>query len=133
MTSMIRVRREKSAWANRFRAFRVVVNGVERTTVKNGSTVDIPIEPGQFSVQARIAWCGSPTMTSTVEDEQTVTVVVGNRDTSCSGRRYHEIPRHQRRALAASSCQRRRMPIAYRGMSCRPRSSRRRAHIAGLT
>lgn len=82
MTSMIRVRREKSARANRFRAFKIVVNGVERATVKNASTVDIPIEPGQFSIQARIAWCNSRAMTSTVEDEHTVTFVVRNGDST---------------------------------------------------
>ena len=82
MSAHIRIRRERAAWTNRLRTFKIMVNGIERAAIKNGATIDVEIEPGQFSIQARISWCSSPVMTATVQDAETASFVVGNGDPS---------------------------------------------------
>ena len=65
--SIIRITRTKS-YADRLRAYRIIVNGAERGRLKAGCTIDIPVDVGNHTVAAKIDWCGSPNVnvTSTV-------------------------------------------------------------------
>lgn len=82
MTATVRVRRKKAFWVNRGRSFAILINHVECGTVKNGSSVDIDVEPGQFVIQARIDWGGSPALRSTIGDGETACFVVCNGSTT---------------------------------------------------
>lgn len=82
MTATVRVRRKKAFWVNRGRSFAILINDVERGIVKNGSSVDIEVEPGEFVIQARIDWGGSPALTSTVGDGEIACFVVCNGSTT---------------------------------------------------
>lgn len=59
--SFIRVTRTKS-YADRLRAYRILIDGVERAKVSAGTSVEIPVTPGSHSVVAKVDWCSSPTL-----------------------------------------------------------------------
>lgn len=82
MAATVRVRRKKAFWVNRGRSFTILINDVESGSVKSGSSVDIDVEPGEFVIQARVDWGGSPALTATVGDGDTVRFVVGNGNTT---------------------------------------------------
>ena len=71
--ALIRISRTKS-YADRLRAYRILVDGVERAKLKAGSTVDIPVEAGNHAVTAKVDWCGSPTVNVTIHSGSTTTM-----------------------------------------------------------
>ena len=71
--SIIRVTRTKS-YADRLRAFRIVVDGVERARIKAGESIDIPVDAGKHTVVAKVDWCGSNPVNLTTEVNSTITL-----------------------------------------------------------
>ena len=57
----ITIRRD-SGYADRFRSYRIMIDGEERGEIGNGETVTIRIEPGRHRLSLKIDWCGSPTV-----------------------------------------------------------------------
>lgn len=57
--SRIVVRRVKAAWQDRIRDYRIFVDGKEVARVANGSSAEIPVEPGTHSIRLKIDWCQS--------------------------------------------------------------------------
>jgi hypothetical protein len=53
------VEREHKAWADRARAYKVLVDGAEVGRVANGATETFELPPGQHVVQLKIDWCRS--------------------------------------------------------------------------
>jgi hypothetical protein len=56
---VISVRRTDKGYPDRFRAYRVFVDGKECGRVKRGGTVSIPAAEGRHVVHLRIDWCRS--------------------------------------------------------------------------
>lgn len=52
--------RERVAWADIFRAYTLLVDGVARGTVKQGETLEIELSPGDHRLQMKIDWATSP-------------------------------------------------------------------------
>jgi len=57
MTNLIVVR--DSGYADRLRAYRILLDGIVIGTIKNGETKTFPIVPGSHSLSLKIDWCGS--------------------------------------------------------------------------
>ena len=47
------------AFGDRFRPYRVMVDGAQRGLVRHGETLRLPVEPGEHTLQIRIDWTGS--------------------------------------------------------------------------
>jgi hypothetical protein len=62
MPAAIHVDRQAGGYTDRARAYKVLVDGEERGTVKQGEGVEIEVEPGSHEVQMRIDWAGSRTL-----------------------------------------------------------------------
>ena len=71
--SIIRVTRTTS-YADRLRAYRIIVDGVERGRLSAGESIEIPVTASQHSVVAKVDWCGSPTVTLDMKSSSTVTL-----------------------------------------------------------
>jgi hypothetical protein len=61
MPAVIHVDRQAGGYTDRARAYKVLVDGEERGTVKHGEGVEIQVEPGSHTVQMKIDWAGSRT------------------------------------------------------------------------
>lgn len=73
---MIRITRA-SQYADGARAYRIVIDGVERGKIKRGETKEFEVENGVHTVCAKMDWCGSPELCVEVNDS-VVELVVGN-------------------------------------------------------
>ena len=54
------------------RSYHIVVDGVDRATIRRGQQVAVTLAPGRHVAQARIAWTGSPSVTFDVRAEETI-------------------------------------------------------------
>lgn len=61
MTSFITLSRD-SGYADRIRAYRILVDGVEVGTINNGESKTFSIEPGPHEMVLKIDWCSSNTI-----------------------------------------------------------------------
>lgn len=62
-----------SGWGDRFRAYRIVLDGNEIDRIRYGETKELSVSLGQHELSARIDWCGSKTAQFTILDHnQTV-------------------------------------------------------------
>ena len=52
-----------SAYTDRVRAYKVLVDGQEVGTIKNGKTETFNVAPGRHDVMLKIDWATSPTLT----------------------------------------------------------------------
>src|SRR5271156_3708012 len=57
MTNLTIVR--DSGYADRLRAYKIVLDGAAIGTIRNGETKTFPIFPGPHSLSLKIDWCGS--------------------------------------------------------------------------
>jgi hypothetical protein len=55
----LRITRQRFAWRDRFRSYRVLLDDVEVGRLRNGGEQVLPIAPGWHSLQIRIDWAGS--------------------------------------------------------------------------
>ena len=69
MTPLI-LRRIPSAWQDRLRSYRVIVDGKDVARIANGAEVTIFLAPGEHVVQLRVDWCRSPPLRITVAPGQ---------------------------------------------------------------
>lgn len=58
--SVIAFYRPPTVWRDRFRAYRLVVNGVSVGKIRRGKVVRVAVQPGLHHVRALIDWSGSP-------------------------------------------------------------------------
>jgi hypothetical protein len=67
----------KSGLKDRFRAYRVLIDGTEVGRLRNGSEAVFPVAPGQHRLVIRIDWTGSPFEDFTIADGQTIHFACG--------------------------------------------------------
>jgi hypothetical protein len=65
-----------SGYADRFRAYRIVLDGKHIGKIKDGETKELPIPSGQHNLSIRVDWLGSKTLQFTNSDGEVVTFCV---------------------------------------------------------
>lgn len=75
--AIIRVTRTTS-YADRIRAYRIVIDGQEVARVRAGQSVDIPATLGAHTVVARVDWCGSPTLNCNTHQGEVIQLECGS-------------------------------------------------------
>ena len=81
---MIVVHREDAPWRDRVRSYKVFLDGLEASRVKNGETTSIPVLPGTHCVCIKIDWCRSPKLQVDVLGPQDVELICGPSGSSFS-------------------------------------------------
>lgn len=61
LDSKIRISRT-TAFADKVRAYRVLIDGQEVAQIHDGQTIEIPVSSGRHSIVGKIDWCGSETL-----------------------------------------------------------------------
>jgi hypothetical protein len=79
--SQIVVRRTKSLWQDRGRAYRILVDGREVACIENDSSVEIRVLPGSHFVRAQVDWCQSPELRVEVKVDDSVALECGPNST----------------------------------------------------
>ncbi len=51
-----------SGWVDRWRAYRIVVDGVDVTKLKRNQSVTIDVTAQEHVLQAQVDWCSSPVL-----------------------------------------------------------------------
>lgn len=72
----VKRRPPSAAQGDRFRAYRIEVDGVERGKLRRGQTLRIDVAPGVHAIRARIDWQGSEVVHVDVPQEDEVLVWV---------------------------------------------------------
>ncbi|GAA2760828.1 hypothetical protein [Actinopolymorpha rutila] len=52
--------REPARWRDKWRAYRILVDGVQVGKVRRGESTTVTLTPGTHHVRLRIDWCTSP-------------------------------------------------------------------------
>ena len=68
MSAVIHVDRQAGGYTDRARAYKVLVDGEERGTVKHGVGVEIEVAPGNHEVQMKVDWATSPPLEVTLAE-----------------------------------------------------------------
>jgi hypothetical protein len=71
MTNLTVVR--DSGYADRLRAYKIVLDGVVIGTIGNGETKTFLVAPGEHSLSLKIDWCGSKAVTFVAADGASLT------------------------------------------------------------
>lgn len=56
--AMLRIKRD-SGYADRLRAYSVILDGIQAGKIGNGEIKEFPIPPGQHELRLKVDWCGS--------------------------------------------------------------------------
>src|SRR5579862_2514953 len=71
--ALVRIART-SYYPDRFRAYRIILDGKNVDTIRAGETRELLVLPGQHELSAKIDWCGSNTLEFTLtRDTDTAT------------------------------------------------------------
>lgn len=52
----------QSTWADRFRAYQIMLNGEQIGKIKNGETVELEVHKGHHEILLKVDWCFSNTL-----------------------------------------------------------------------
>ncbi len=61
-----------SGYADRTRAYVIILDGKNVGELRNGETKEFPVSPGQHDLSLKIDWCGSETCQFTVTEGETL-------------------------------------------------------------
>lgn len=62
-TATITVTRAADGSRDRTRGYKILIDGAAAGSVKPGESLTVPVAPGQHTVQMKVDWCTSPTLT----------------------------------------------------------------------
>lgn len=77
MNNSITISRD-SGYADRIRAYLVMLDGKELGRLKNGVTKTFPLEPGTHKLVMKIDWCGSNTISFSLADGESASFNCGS-------------------------------------------------------
>lgn len=77
MNSLIEIFRS-SQYVNKFRNYKIVINGIEKGTVGDGKAVKINMDPGEYEVYLTIDWCRSNTLKISIKENELVQLRCGS-------------------------------------------------------
>jgi hypothetical protein len=80
--SFVRFYRPRHRFRDRFRAYKLEIDGEIVGAVRYGAELTVPVPPGRHTVRAIIDWSGSEPLTVPVEPGGTVTIRVEPSDGS---------------------------------------------------
>jgi hypothetical protein len=63
----VEIERQRSPWRDRFRSYRVVIDGAEVGKLSPGATGRFGIPPGPHSICLKVDWCRSTELNFTAE------------------------------------------------------------------
>jgi hypothetical protein len=69
---VIVIERDGHAQRDRFRRYKIMVDGRRAGSIRRGGRREIPVPPGPHVVQLRIDWCSSPALQVDIPDGQQV-------------------------------------------------------------
>jgi hypothetical protein len=75
-TAVLRIARPKSPYMDRWRRYRVHLDGAEIGSIKNDEVREFAIEPGEHDVRLIIAWEGSDVLRFSVGPRETAYFIV---------------------------------------------------------
>src|SRR5687767_12871512 len=84
-----------STYTDRVRAYKVLVDGLEVGTIKNGSTETFTVAPGRHDVMLKIDWATSPPLTIDVSPGGTVRLSCRPRANPLTGLYYATFGRNK--------------------------------------
>lgn len=73
----------KSEFVNRARAFKVIIDGQQAGTIKNGGAEEFHLAPGQHKIVCKVDWCSSGEYSIDIKEEEVIYLQVG------SGMKYY--------------------------------------------
>jgi len=68
----------KQEWINRLRTYRVLIDGKEVGSVRNGSAEEFMVTPGTHTVQSKVNWCSSGVYTADLRQDEIIYLKVSN-------------------------------------------------------
>lgn len=68
--STIKLKRD-SGYADRIRAYHVVIDGKKVTKINNGGNIEIEVEPGDHELFLKVDWCRSNKITFSITEGET--------------------------------------------------------------
>ena len=71
------VRRAGAVWVDRYRTYKVYVDGEQRDALNADTEVRIHVAPGKHAFQLRLDWCSSPVIEIEVAANETKIVECG--------------------------------------------------------
>ncbi len=77
MTAELTIVRPKAVWIDRFRSYKVLLDGGTAGTIGAGETVTLTVPPGAHRLQLQVDWTGSPELELDLQTGETAEVVVG--------------------------------------------------------
>ena len=69
--------KRNSQWANRLRAFKILIDGKMVAKIKNKESIDLDLDPGVYRIQVKIDWCKTKALNITIQPYQTVRLETG--------------------------------------------------------
>ncbi len=73
----LRIARERQ-WRDKFRKYRILVDGIEVARIKCGTSLVVDISEGPHELRAAIDWGSSPALSITVLADKNVGIIVGS-------------------------------------------------------
>jgi len=89
-----------SKYADRLRAYRLLIDGDEVVRIKNGPIASYSVQPGRHDVSLKIDWCSSPAVKVDVVSGETVRLAAGPRANALTVLRHGTIGRRKYLRLA---------------------------------
>ena len=74
----ITVTRPATAWRDRARKYKVLLDGTVAAEISHGETTALEITPGPHEVRGKIDWCTTPPVVVTGDEELTLQTGAGN-------------------------------------------------------
>ena len=65
-----------AGYADRLRAYSILVDDVKIGEIRNGETKDFPIAPGRHRISAKIDWCRTAALEFTVQEGEPLSFLV---------------------------------------------------------
>ena len=74
----ITVTRPTTAWRDRARKYKVLLDGTVSAEISHGETASLEVAPGPHEVRGKIDWCTTPPVVVTGDEELTLQTGTGN-------------------------------------------------------
>ncbi len=75
-SAQIVIRRPEGGYRDKFRRYRIEVDGVVKARLKRGDRVSIAVTSGRHRVRARIDWTGSPEIEVSSDDGSVTQMII---------------------------------------------------------
>ena len=69
----------ESQFISRMRSYKILANGKELGSIKDGEMREFPMEPGEYSLQLQIDWCKSKQIKVNIQQDGIIKFKCGSR------------------------------------------------------